>query len=138
MSEVVGWLDEFLWGAVVILEVFLAALDAYYQDGPPTDWCKSWIRAYASSHPLEDWAECFAHYLHIQDTLETACSRGAIGNYNRDQPLREQLVTWSELALSLNELSRSLGQRDAYPFVINAAVSDKLEFVQQAVAAVRG
>ncbi len=26
--------------------------------------------AYATSHPWEDWAETFAHYLHITDTLE--------------------------------------------------------------------
>ena len=114
------------------------ALDAYYKAGPPADWGKSWISAYACSHPLEDWAECFAHYLHIQDTLETANTRGILPTYHPDEPLREQLAAWSELALSLNELSRSLGQRDSYPFVINAAVAAKLEFVQQSIAAVRG
>ena len=28
-------------------------------------------------HPWEDWAETFAHYLHIRDTLETAAALGS-------------------------------------------------------------
>jgi hypothetical protein len=114
-----------------------SALDGYYRSGPPADWGKSWISAYASSHPLEDWAECFAHYLHIQDALETASARGIGNGYSADEPIRDQLIQWSELALSLNELSRSLGQRDAYPFVVNAVVTSKLEFVQRSIAAIK-
>jgi len=34
------------------------------------------VSAYATSHPWEDWAETWAHYLHMVDTLETARSLG--------------------------------------------------------------
>ena len=27
-------------------------------------------------HPAEDWAETFAHYLHIRDTIDTAAAFG--------------------------------------------------------------
>ncbi len=30
---------------------------------------------YASAHAWEDWAETWAHYLHMVDTLETAAAR---------------------------------------------------------------
>src|ERR1700733_11416100 len=48
-----------------------AMLQAYYKQGPPADWHDRTVTAYASSHPWEDWAETWAHYLHIIDTLGT-------------------------------------------------------------------
>lgn len=35
-------------------------------------WQMRFVSAYASAHPWEDWAESWAHYLHIVDPLETA------------------------------------------------------------------
>ena len=29
-------------------------------------------------HPWEDFAECFAHYLHITDTIDTAREAGMV------------------------------------------------------------
>ena len=52
------------------------ALEAHYKQGPPAEWSERNVTAYASSHPWEDWAETWAHYLHIMDTLETAASFG--------------------------------------------------------------
>jgi hypothetical protein len=55
---------------------YRAALDAHYASGPPRDWPDRFVSAYATVHPWEDWAESFAHYLHIRDTLQTAASFG--------------------------------------------------------------
>ena len=49
------------------------ALDAYYAaGGAAAGWQASHVSAYATSHPWEDWAETWAHYLHMVDLLETA------------------------------------------------------------------
>ncbi len=114
-------------------EDYDSALAAYYSDGPPADWGRNFISAYACSHPLEDWAECFAHYLHMRDALTTAtaCKLATISD---SANLSEQLQAWSALSMGLNEISRSLGQRDAYPFVITAEIAQKLAFVHEAIA----
>ena len=109
------------------------ALQLYYDGGPEPDWGQSFISAYASSHPLEDWAECFAHFLHIQDALETANAHGLAVVDMVSATLAEQLGVWAGLVVSLNEINRSLGVRDSYPFIINTAVRAKLEFVQQTI-----
>jgi hypothetical protein len=112
-----------------------SALEAYYRDGPAADWGRNFISAYACSHPLEDWAECFAHYLHMRDALTTAtaCKLATISD---SAGLSEQLQAWSGLSMRLNEISRSLGQRDAYPFIITAEIAQKLTFVHEAIARV--
>ncbi|MFT4234896.1 MAG: putative zinc-binding metallopeptidase [Microbacterium sp.] len=105
------------------------ALDRHYQQGPPSDWPERFISTYATMHPFEDFAETWAHFLHISDTVESAVSTGLIppvvdGRFS-------QLVTqvWMPLSLSLNLISRSMGSDDLYPFVIPAPVLDKLDFV---------
>jgi hypothetical protein len=35
--------------------------------------------------------------------------------------------------MGLNEVSRSLGQRDAYPFIITNGIAQKLAFVHEAI-----
>ncbi|GAB5452199.1 MAG: putative zinc-binding metallopeptidase [Halioglobus sp.] len=111
------------------------ALRIYYDNGPPPDWGQLFISAYASSHPLEDWAECFAHFLHLRDTLETAVAYGLITEDIDNASVSQQLHLWGDFIVSLNETNRSLGLRDPYPFVINGAVADKLTFVQQTIDA---
>ena len=44
------------------------ALQAYYDNGAPADWQSRFVSMYATSHPWEDFAETWAHYLHIVDT----------------------------------------------------------------------
>ena len=51
---------------------YAQALRNHYNNGPPADWQDHFVSGYASAHPWEDWAESWAHYLHIVDTLETA------------------------------------------------------------------
>lgn len=128
---------------------YAQALEQHYQEGPVQHWGERFISAYASSHPWEDWAETWAHYLHIVDTLETAYqfglrSRPRAGDgsapgvdhdfdpYNLDdfQPLIEQ---WLPLTFALNSLNRSMGHPHAYPFVLAPAVIEKLTFVHRIV-----
>jgi hypothetical protein len=129
------------------------ALRRHHADGPPAGWQGSFVSAYASSHPWEDWAETWAHYLHILDTLDTALSNGldaARSGLLRDPfgtavlfrggpapragdepPFLALINAWIELTGVLNELSRSMGERDFYPFVLSDAAVTKLHFVHR-------
>jgi len=71
-------------------------------------------------HPLGDWAECFAHYLHIGNALETAKAHGMVDDRD-DLTLAEQPRVWHELTVSLNKTCRGFGVGDAYPFIVTAA-----------------
>ncbi|MGH8498968.1 MAG: zinc-binding metallopeptidase family protein, partial [Methylococcales bacterium] len=87
---------------------YAEALERYYRNSPLTGWEKNHISAYAASHPLEDWAETWAHYLHMQDMLETARLRKILitpefGDFDFD------MQQWVELAIVANELNRSMG-----------------------------
>lgn len=109
------------------------ALKAHY--GKPEDdrsWANTHISEYATMHPYEDWAESFAHYLHIQDTLQTATSYGLAG---LGEPLTfgAMIDRWIDLTLALNEVNRSLGRPPLYPFVLAPAVIRKLAFVDQVI-----
>ena len=122
-----------------------AAMAAYYQSGPPADWQERYIGAYAASHPWEDFAECWAHYLHIVDTLETASDAGmGFGEHAARNPLAadatfEAIVAdWLRLAPALNDLNRSMGLPDAYPFRLPPPVLDKLRFVHDAIREAAG
>ncbi len=123
------------------------ALDAHYQNGPPADWRDHYVSSYATMHPWEDWAETFAHYLHIRDTLQTAAAFGvSVAGPDAPTDAREYLeavpeadVTgrpftdildeWLPLTYALNAINRSMGHGDLYPFVLAPAVIDKLTFV---------
>jgi hypothetical protein len=122
------------------------ALKAHYARPAPVGWQENYVSVYASSHPWEDFAETWAHYLHIVDTLEMA---GAFGisvapQVSRDPSLRadmrfdpyraddiETLMhAWLPLCFAVNSLNRSMGQPDLYPFVISPAVIAKLDFIR--------
>jgi hypothetical protein len=116
---------------------YRAALDRHYETGPPQDWQERFISAYASSHPSEDWAECWGHYLHIFDALDTAWAHQLLGTQPTVMSMRERLSAWSRISLMLNELNRSVGRGDAYPFVINEAVAEKLDFIERMIHRLR-
>jgi hypothetical protein len=111
---------------------YQAALSAYYANGPQANWNGEFISAYASSHPAEDFAETFAHFLHINDALESARAGGLIGEPAQTGP-DGWIDTWIRLAITLNEVNRSLGSDDVYPFLLSAAVKRKLEFIDRLV-----
>jgi hypothetical protein len=112
------------------------AIRLYYENGPRDDWGDSHVSAYASAHPLEDWAETWAHFLHILDGLETARENG-LGPAPLGQAWDVQLTAWMEVALKINEMNRSLGTPDPYPFVLNSSVQEKLAFTHRRVEAWR-
>jgi hypothetical protein len=128
---------------------YQAALKVHYEQGAPADWADNFISAYASTHPWEDWAECWAHVMHMVDALDTAQAVGLSVRPSRgDEPsLRipakpaqariddfDQLVgDWQALTYVLNNLTRGLGLADAYPFVLGGPVIEKLKFVCSAM-----
>ncbi len=122
------------------------ALSRYYADGPAAHWQTQFVSAYASAHPWEDWAESWAHYLHMVDTLETARSWGlvlktdatsygpSVGTDHHLQTFEEMKEQWLYLSSALNSLNRSMGMKDVYPFVWSAPVIEKLRFIQRVIA----
>ncbi|WP_457444532.1 zinc-binding metallopeptidase family protein [Roseateles sp. P5_E4] len=125
------------------------ALQRHYANGAPPDWGQRFVSAYASAHPWEDCAETWAHYLHLVDTLDTARSFGLDGervelNYERfdanlvaDAGFLQLINSWMELTGVLNELSRSMGVADFYPFVLSAQAVRKLHLVHRVVQGAR-
>lgn len=111
------------------------ALEQYYAAAERTDWLGEFVSAYATAHPWEDWAESFAHYLHIVDTLETAESFGMRLSGDRRKPgdFARLMSDFVELSLVMNALNRSMGLDDAYPFQLGAGANRKLEFVHELV-----
>jgi hypothetical protein len=112
---------------------YKTAIESYYENGPRTDWQTTHISAYASAHPQEDWAETWAHYLHISDTLETAWEYQVLNANSEGLSFTQELIEWSKLYVMLNALNRSMGIDDAYPFVITTKVGLKLGFIDRLV-----
>ncbi len=112
---------------------YRTTMDAYYETGPEADWQENYISAYASAHPLEDWAETWSHYLLIIETLETALSFQLIAKMDKDQQFDVLMSEWMQLVVVLNALNRSTGSGDAYPFVISEPVKQKLAFIHQLI-----
>jgi hypothetical protein len=115
------------------------ALQTHYASDAAAHDSDAYISHYAASHPWEDWAETFAHYLHIVDTLETAHHFGltaaapADGGEPAHNDFEVLMSEWIELTVALNALNRSMGLEDAYPFVISPTVREKLAFVHTMV-----
>ncbi len=135
---------------------YAEAVKAHYNASADEDesWTTNYISRYATMHPYEDWAETFAHYLHILDTLQTVESfglgtpgssgaLGAKGGTRRigSHPTRpagsatfgEVIDSWLELSYALNQINRSMGHQDLYPFVLAAPVIRKMAFVDHLV-----
>jgi hypothetical protein len=116
------------------------ALDRHYKDGAPPGWQENFVSSYATMHAAEDWAETFAHYLHIRDTLDTAAAfsfapaaatfeRKVLGPSGFDQIID----MWLPLAWALNMINRSMGKEDLYPFVLPVAVLNKMRFIHTVI-----
>lgn len=127
---------------------YASALQAYYANGAPAGWPQTNISAYATAHPWEDFAETFAHYLHITDTVEMAAAFGIRARPStQDESLaaridfdpyaaadaRTIVDNWVPLASMLNNLNRAMGHPDAYPFILTPQVIDKLGFIHDLV-----
>jgi hypothetical protein len=130
---------------------YASALRQHYESGPPPDWRDRYVTSYASAHPWEDWAETWAHYLHMADTADTAMSFGVDAQnvelasdlfttgdlWQPEHPGAQNFLDflngWVRLTNVLNELSRSMGQPDYYPFVLPRAAVGKLQFIHQVI-----
>ncbi|HVV28127.1 MAG TPA: putative zinc-binding peptidase [Rhizomicrobium sp.] len=123
---------------------YAEALKRHYDEGAPPGWQDGHISAYAAMHPWEDFAETWAHYLHIVDTLETAAAfglkvkprraRGALAAAIDFDPYRAAgmdvlIDAWLPIEFATNSLNRSMGQGDLYPFVLSQQAILKLAFV---------
>ena len=130
------------------------ALQRHYEQGPPPDWRHRYVSAYATMHPWEDWAETFAHYLHIRDTLQTAAAFGLViagpeeapdpslfaapAPDTAKRPFDAIIGDWLPLTYALNAVNRSMGHEDLYPFTLAPTVIEKLAFVHDRVRAESG
>jgi hypothetical protein len=132
---------------------YAASLQHHYVTPPPPDWEDLFVSRYATMHPWEDFAETFAHYLHIVDTLATIGSFGTTLNSRPGstgpQPVRVDfdpfaadtatiVSHWLPLAFALNAINRSMGQPDLYPFRITPQIVLKLDFVNRLIAFAAG
>ena len=121
------------------------SLQQHYAQGATTDWSSTHVSEYATMHPWEDWAETFAHYLHIDAGLATAAaiglhvteparSAGIAASVPREHIAIVPMVQkWLGLTIALNAMERSIGQADLYPFVLSPNVVEKLDFVHRAI-----
>ena len=130
---------------------YMDALRVHYEQGPRPDWADRCVTSYASAHPWEDWAETWAHYLHMADAADTAMSFGVDArnvelsadlfdfadlwqpDHQGAAKFLDFLNGWVRLTNVLNELSRSMGQSDYYPFTLPRAAVGKLQFIHQVV-----
>jgi len=140
-----GWLEECRTLFGDDQEDYAEALNRHYQTGPRADWQDQFVSAYASVHAWEDWAETWAHYLHITDTLETATACGLAlrpqaPNARRVQPrfslekaehasFDDMMDDWLAMTYVLNSLNRGMGLKDMYPFVLSQPAIEKLRFI---------
>ncbi|WP_024520229.1 putative zinc-binding peptidase [Bradyrhizobium sp. Tv2a-2] len=125
------------------------ALQRHYAAGPPPDWRAHFVSAYAATHPWEDFAETWAHYLHIIDTLEMASAfgievrpaadrSGGLSAHIAFDPYETEdfdaiVNAWLPFTFAMNSINRAMGMRDLYPFVLSPAVIEKLRFIHQLV-----
>jgi hypothetical protein len=126
------------------------ALQRHYEQGAAEGWNNNYVTKYAASHPWEDWAETWSHYLHLIDVMETTNSLGVsilptVGNASSNLSMSANIDLYIEidfkgflekalaLTFSTNSLNRSMGQPDLYPFVLSETVKNKLAFVHDII-----
>jgi hypothetical protein len=134
-------------------EDYGAALQRHYNNGPPPDWQERFVTAYASTHPWEDWAETWAHYFHMVDTLETASAFGmrlrprvtkgaelaTAMDFDPHHATIERIIdSWLPLTFAVNSINRSMGIADLYPFVLAPPAIVKLGFIHDRIRASNG
>ncbi len=131
---------------------YAASLKQNYAQGPRPDWAQHFVSAYASVHPWEDWAECWAHYMHMVDTVDSALSYGltldssqleftpftADRLYQPEHPDAMRFLAfvnhWTQLTMMMNGMSRAMGQPDFYPIVLPHKAVTKLHFIHLVVS----
>jgi len=146
------WLEPFRARFGDETQDYADSLKQYYGNGPPPDWQLGFVSAYATAHPWEDWAECWAHYMHMSDMVDTASSYGLSLDqarlefhpfgydvlYQAGHPGADKYLVfinhWAELTMLMNGMARAMGQPDIYPFVLAHQVVAKLHFIHLVVS----
>ena len=127
---------------------YVGSLKEYYAKGSRSDWQLDHVSAYSTAHPWEDWAETWAHFMHIEDTLEVADDFGlkgkslhpgsenisAFAEGKQTDKFDRMIVAWLDLSVALNSINRSMGHHDLYPFVLTGRVIEKLRFVSEVIS----
>jgi hypothetical protein len=134
-------------------EDYGAALQRHYANGPPPNWQERFVTTYASTHPWEDWAETWAHYFHMVDTLETASAFGlrlrprvtkgadlsTAVDFDPHHATMDRIIdSWLPLTFAVNSINRSMGIADLYPFVLAPPVIVKLGFIHNRIRSSSG
>jgi hypothetical protein len=130
-------------------EDYQEALTRHYREGVPVGWQQNYVSAYATTHPWEDFAETWAHYLHIVDTLEMAAEfdldvrprLDRIGGLSthiafdayQAESIEQIIAAWLPFVFAMNSVSRTMGSRDLYPFILSPNVIAKLGFIHSLV-----
>ncbi len=124
------------------------SVQTHHAQGPPDNWQENYVSAYAASHPWEDWAECWSHYLYMIDALEFAQDNHLLQPVkNGSEPpkifqdrhgplvaeLPEMLRQWLHVSTILNSLNRIAGIIDPNPFILSTIATRKMQFVHDAV-----
>jgi hypothetical protein len=107
-------------------------------------WSDDFVSAYATMHPWEDFAETFAHLMHIIDALATIQGFGMRMHEwpgHEEQPsvdfdpyhadTRQLVAEWGPFAFAENAINRSMGQPDLYPFHLSETIVSKLDYVNR-------
>ncbi|WP_395396375.1 putative zinc-binding metallopeptidase (plasmid) [Novosphingobium sp. BL-8A] len=123
------------------------SLRAHYADSGTKIWTEHFVTFYATSHPWEDFAETFAHFLHIVDVLATAhgfgLSLASFAEWDRiahSDPFDPYIADAAQLAdrmgplaFSTNAMNRAMGQPDLYPFRLSEPIVAKLDYISRLV-----
>lgn len=132
---------------------YATALQNYYANGPAQDWPERFVTAYASAHPWEDFAETWAHYFHMVDTLETAGAFGlrvrprvtmsadltTVIDFDPHIATMDRIIdSWLPLTFAVNSINRSMGLPDLYPFVLAPSAIVKLSFIHNRIRSAGG
>jgi hypothetical protein len=111
------------------------ALERYYKEGPLADWDQSYISAYSTMHPWEDFAETWAVYLSMVGALDTAWHMGLGSTFDPQTCNLEGMIKrYQQVGVALNEMNRSMGLLDLVPEIIVPPVVVKLQFIHDLVA----
>lgn len=129
---------------------YSAALSRHYGGGRA--WTTDHVSVYATAHPWEDFAETFAHLLHMIDGLATlagfAVTMRALPGHGDAavtvafDPYRASTAdlvgAWVPFSFAENAIARSMGQPDLYPFHLSERIVEKLDFANRIVTKARG
>ncbi len=126
---------------------YAGSLQGHYAEGGSKIWTDDFVSFYATSHPWEDFAETFAHFLHIVDVLATASDFGmslsSIVEWNDvapadtldpyDASAADLAEMMGPLAFCMNAMNRAMGQPDLYPFRLSDPIIRKLDYIASLV-----